>query len=180
MSASSSIKSASRSSAFHAATARLTVSTFSCDIARAVSRSGLNSLLSISGENGRRPGTRAVLVPISAGIHGHPEASASTNRRALGLEDGLLEPKPDPRSALRATASHARGRWFETSRAHPARCLLRQPGGFEGFLRVQVGPDPYALPVSEVDHHGGGRLSLGPALPATHADVADRNHSVLK
>ena len=41
MSASSSIKSASRSSAFHAATARLTVSTFSSDIAHAVSIDGV-------------------------------------------------------------------------------------------------------------------------------------------
>src|SRR5687767_12750034 len=56
--------------------------------------------------------------------------------------------------------------------------LLRQSGGFEGLLGIEVAPNRDRLAVLDLGHERQGRLGLGPAFPATVARAADRDEAV--
>ncbi len=58
--------------------------------------------------------------------------------------------------------------------------LLRQPGGFEGFGVVKVGPNPDQLAVLEVSDNGVRGLGVGPASSAAGADMAEPNDAITK
>ena len=56
--------------------------------------------------------------------------------------------------------------------------LLRESGGFDGFLPVAVIPELRDEPVSETRHYREGHLSLNAAAPTSDAESAERQHPV--
>jgi hypothetical protein len=58
--------------------------------------------------------------------------------------------------------------------------LFLKPGGYEGFLVVEVGPDANRLAFFEVGDSADRRLILGAALSAAHADAAKCDDPVAK
>ena len=56
--------------------------------------------------------------------------------------------------------------------------LLRQPGGFEGVLWIEVGPDRDRLAVPDLGHEGQGRLRFDAAGLAACARAANRDEPV--
>ena len=56
--------------------------------------------------------------------------------------------------------------------AKKSRRLLRQPGGFEGFIGIEEASNPNHLAVFEIDQEGERRLGLGSACLATSTEAA--------
>src|SRR5262249_21295612 len=56
--------------------------------------------------------------------------------------------------------------------------LLRQPGGFEGFLGIKVGPNPNPLPVPSSDEPGHGRIDLDTTLGAMRMHATECKQSL--
>jgi hypothetical protein len=94
-----------------------------------------------------RLGTRTVLVPVSARISAHARTSDLGGQALLNGALGLPEPLMEQGAHEEATASHARGRWFETSRAHVPKSLLS--GTF------QAGRTTWDSPLRPVENGAG-------------------------
>src|SRR5262245_5136371 len=87
-----------------------------------------------------------------------------------------MTPTPQ-RGSQRRPRSRSTNAIRTTPAAHK-RHLFRYLGGFEGFLGIEVSPNPNRLAVTDVAHDADRRLGLGSTPPATRADLTDCDDSV--
>src|SRR4029078_1510313 len=132
-------------------------------------RSGLNDLL----------GVEPVVLPRAPVVAGRPDHCIAPDVERVEIQNGicpqipddvLVEHGPEGLNVLDPSPNHLDIRL----RHH----LLREPGGFEGFPRIQVAPDPNRLPVLSSDQPGQWRVDLDPTCGAMRMHPTEREQFI--
>jgi hypothetical protein len=104
-----------------------------------------------------RPRWRHPLARVPVPLHAAPEADARHDRgEGLAVTVGQAHPRLD-------------------GARRPPHRPVPQPGGFEGFVGIEVFANPDRLPVPELAQPGDGRFGFRATFPAAPPEAADRN-----